>query len=71
MNREKYINSDDYREGHTDGYREGVNTVLSMFQNNIREVVDDFTELNNKLNEIRTMIVESREESENKNANNN
>ena len=61
MNREKYINNKSYREGYTDGYQEGVNTVISIFQNNIRKFVDDFTELNNKLNEIRTRIVKSEE----------
>lgn len=64
MNREKYINNTFYREGHTDGYQEGVNTVISMFQNNIRKFVDDFTELNNKLNEIRTRMVELQESEE-------
>lgn len=53
MNREKYVNNKSYREGYTDGYQEGVNTVISIFENNAQKLVNDFTELNNKLNEIK------------------
>lgn len=44
MNREKYINDTSYREGYTDGYREGVNTVISMYENNIQnsQIIDKY-----------------------------
>ena len=58
MNREKYVNDISYREGYTDGYREGVNTVISMYENNVQKFVDDFTELNNKLIELRVRTSE-------------
>ena len=54
MNRKKYINNDDYREGYTDGRREGVNTVLGMYKNDIQKFIDDFTEFHNKLIELKS-----------------
>lgn len=63
MDREKYIKDTSYRDGYTDGYREGVNTVISMYENNVRKFVVDFTELNNKLIELRVRTVEPQAES--------
>ncbi len=59
MNRDKYINNTSYREGYTDGYREGVNTVISMYENNIQKFIDDFTSLNEKLIELKTKSEET------------
>ena len=53
MNKENYINNTSYREGYADGYQEGVNTIISVYENNVQKFVDDFTELNNKLIELR------------------
>lgn len=61
MNREKYVNDTSYREGYTDGYREGVNAVISMYENNVQKFVDDFTKLNNKLIELRVRTAEPQE----------
>ena len=59
MNREKYINNTSYREGYTDGHREGVNAMISTYENNIQKFIDDFTSLNEKLIELKTRSEET------------
>ncbi len=61
MNREKYINNTSYREGYADGYREGANAVVRVFEDSIRRFVCNFTELEDKLVELKTRIVELRD----------
>lgn len=56
MNREKYIKDTSYREGYTDGYREGVNSVVSLLEYNVQKFTDDLIELNNKLVDLRVGI---------------
>lgn len=64
MNRGKYIKDASYKDGYTDGYREGVNTVISIYENNIQKFVNDFKLLNENLTELKMKTFESQAESE-------
>ncbi len=54
MNREKYVKDKSYREGYTDGRKEGINTVISTYNTYLNRLEEDINYLREQLKNIKT-----------------
>ena len=53
MDREKYIKDKSYREGYTDGRREGINAVINTYNAYLNRLEEDINYLRERLENIK------------------
>lgn len=53
MNREKYVKDKSYREGYTDGRREGIDTVINTYNAYLNRLTEDINYLRERLENIK------------------
>lgn len=58
MNREKYIKDKSYREGYSDGYKEGVNAVINTYNAYLKRLEEDINYLKEQFKNIKAEMEE-------------